>query len=118
MLLLWFCCDYVILQISWCYYFIIIILYFHYTDNSYDRDDIPLTQFVLKRKTEFYEEDEILEDEQEEDKESIYETDDEGMCILVWFVLYSYYWIASVTYNNSCLSVIKSELVWLQLGYS
>ena len=25
-------------------------------------------------------------------------TDDEGMCILVWFLWYSYAWIASVTY--------------------
>ena len=69
---------------------------------------------VLKRKSEAYEEDEILEDEQEEYEESIYEIDYEVMCIPVWLVLYSYAWIASVTYNNSCLSGIKSELVWLK----
>ena len=66
-----------------CYCFIMIILYFHYTDNSYNSDDIPLYQLVIKRKAEAYEEDEILEDEQEEYEESIYGTDDEGMCILV-----------------------------------
>ena len=63
-----------------------ILLYFHYTDNSYDSDDIPLSQLVLKRKAKVYKEEEILEDEQEEDEESIYRADDEGMCIPVWFV--------------------------------
>ena len=67
-----------------------LLICFHYTDNSYDSNDIPLTQLFLKRKSESNEEDEILEDEQEEDEESIYETDDEGMCILVWFVFNSY----------------------------
>ena len=66
-----------------CYCFIMLLLYCHYTDNSYDSDDIPLTQLVLNRKSESNEKDEILEDEQEEDEESIYETDDEGMCIFV-----------------------------------
>ena len=42
-----------------------ILLYFHYTDNSYDSDDIPLSELVLKRKAEAYEEEEILEDGQE-----------------------------------------------------
>ena len=60
-----------------------IILYFHYTENSYDSNDIPLTQLVLKHKSELNEEDDILEHEQEEDEESIYKTYDEGMCILV-----------------------------------
>ena len=45
-----------------------LILYFHYIYNSYDSDDIPLTQLVLKRKSELNEEDEILEDKQEEDE--------------------------------------------------
>ena len=78
-----FCYTSVVILICSCYFFIMILLYFHYTDNSYDSDDIPLSQLVLKRKAEAYEEDEILEDEQEEDEEYIYETDDEGMCILV-----------------------------------
>ena len=60
-----------------------LLLDFHYIDNSYIRDDITLTLLVLKRKSDLDEEDEILEDEQEEDKEYIYKTDDEGMCILV-----------------------------------
>ena len=59
-----------------------------------------------------------MEDEQEEDEESIYGTNGEGMCILAWFVLCSYAWIDSVTYNNSFLSGNKSEIVWLKLGYS
>ena len=54
-----------------CYCFIMILLYFHYTDNSYDSADILLTQFFLKPKSELNEEDEILEDEQEEDEEYI-----------------------------------------------
>ena len=45
-----------------------ILLYFHYTENSYDSNDIPLTQLVIKLKSEFNKEDEILEDEQEEDE--------------------------------------------------
>ena len=60
-----------------------LLLYFHYTDNSYDSDDIPLSRLGLKRKAEAQEEEEILEDEQEEDEESIIATDDEGMCIFV-----------------------------------
>ena len=36
------------------------------------------------------------------------------LCIIVWFVLYSYAWIYSVTHINYCLSVINPELVWLQ----
>ena len=60
-----------------------LLLYFRYIDNSYDSDDIPLTQLVIMCKSESNEEDEILEDEQEEDEESIYETGDEVMCILV-----------------------------------
>ena len=60
-----------------------LLLYFHYTDNSYDSNYIPLAQLVLKRKAEVYEEDEIWEDEQEEYGESIYGTDDESMCLLV-----------------------------------
>ena len=39
-----------------------ILLYFHYTDNSYNNDDITLTRLVLKRKSELNKEDEILED--------------------------------------------------------
>ena len=66
-----------------CYCFIMLLLYCHYTDNSYNSDDITLTQLFLNRKSESNEKDEILEDEQEEDEESIYETDDEGMCIFV-----------------------------------
>ena len=60
-----------------------LLLYFHYTDNIYDSGDIHLTQVVLKPKSELNEDDRILEDEQEEDEESIYETGDEVMCILV-----------------------------------
>ena len=45
-----------------------LLLYFHYIDNSYDIDDIPLSELVLKRKAKAYEEKEILEDEQEEDE--------------------------------------------------
>ena len=60
-----------------------ILLYFHHTDNSYYSKDIPLTQLVIKHKSELNEEDEVLEDEQKEDEEYIYETDDEGMCIIV-----------------------------------
>ena len=33
-----------------------------------------------------------------EDEEFSYQTDDVGMCIIVWFLWYSYAWIASVTY--------------------
>ena len=62
-----------------------LLLYVHYTYKSYDSDDdIPISQLVLKRKSEAYKEEEIL-DEQEEDEESIYGADDEGMCILVLF---------------------------------
>ena len=66
-----------------CYCFIMLILCFQYKDNSYDSDDNPLSQFVLNSKAEVYEEDEILEDEQEEDKEYYYRTDNEDMCIPV-----------------------------------
>ena len=67
------------LKCSW-FCFIILLLYFHYTDNSYD---IPLSELVLKRKAKAYEEEEILEDEQEGEEEYNIATDDEGMCILV-----------------------------------
>ena len=63
--------------------FIMLLLYFHYTDNSYDIDDIPLPELVLKRKEKAYEEEEILDNEQEEDEETNIETDDEGMFICV-----------------------------------
>ena len=36
------------------------------------------------------------------------------LCIIFWFVLYSWAWIASVTHIKYCLLVIKPELVWLQ----
>ena len=55
------------LKCSW-FCFIMFILYFHYIDKSYDSDDIPLSELVLKRKAKAYEEEEILEDEQEEDE--------------------------------------------------
>ena len=70
------------LKCSW-FCFIILILYFHYTDNSYDSDDIPLPELVLMRKAKSYEEEEILEDEQDEYEESNITNDDEGMCIRV-----------------------------------
>ena len=70
------------LKCSW-FCFIMLLLYFHYTDKSYDSDDIPLSELVLKRKAEAYEEEEILEDEQEEDEVSNIATDDEVMCICV-----------------------------------
>ena len=73
------------LKCSW-FCFIMLLLYFHYTYNSYDSDDIPLYELVLKRKAEAYDEEEILEDEQKEDEEFNIATDDEGMCIRVWFV--------------------------------
>ena len=38
------------------------------------------------RKAKSYEEEEILEDEQDEYEESNITNDDEGMCIRVWFV--------------------------------
>ena len=60
-----------------------LILYLHYKDKGYNSNDIPLTQVVLKRKSELNEEDEISEDEQEEDEEYMCETYDEGMCIIV-----------------------------------
>ena len=67
------------LKCSW-FCFIMLLLYFHYTDKSYDRnDDIPISQLVLKRKAKAYEEEEMLDDEQEEDEESNIATDDEGM---------------------------------------
>ena len=113
---LWLCYASVMLLICWCYCFIMLILYLHYKDKGYNSNDIPLTQVVLKRKSELNEEDEISEDEQEEDEEYIRETDDVGMCIIVWFVSYSYGYFASVKYNKYCLSVMKPELVWLQLG--
>ena len=58
-------------------------LYFHYTDNSYDRDDIILSKLVLERKAKAYKEEESLDDEQEEDQESNIASDDEGMYIRV-----------------------------------
>ena len=60
-----------------------LLLYFHYIDNSYDSDYIPLSGLVCKRKARAYEEEEILKDEQEEDEESDIATDDEGMCTRV-----------------------------------
>ena len=58
------------LKCSW-FCFIMLLLYVHYTDKSYDsNDDIPISQLVLKRKTKAYEEEESLDDEQEEDEES------------------------------------------------
>ena len=60
-----------------------LLLYFHFTDNSYDRNDIPISELVLKRKAKAYKEKESLEDEQEEDEESNIATNDEGMCIRV-----------------------------------
>ena len=69
------------LKNSW-FCFIMLLLYFRYTDNSYDSDDdIPISQLVLKRKAKAYEEEESLDDEQEEDEESNISTDDEVM----WF---------------------------------
>ena len=117
-ILLSLCYDYIMFLICWCYYLIMLLLYFHFTENSYYSNDIPLIQLVLKRKSELNEEDEILEDGKEEDEEYICENDDEGMCIIFWFVLYYYAWIDLVTYKNYCLSVMKPELVSLQLGYS
>ena len=55
------------LKCSW-FCFIMFILYFHYIDKSYDSDDIPLSELVLKLKSKAYEEEEILEGEQEEDE--------------------------------------------------
>ena len=70
------------LKCSW-FCFIMLLSYFHYTDNSHDSDvDILIYQLVLKRKAKAYEEEESLDDEQEEDEESNIATDDEGMCIL------------------------------------
>ena len=40
-----------------------LLLYLHYTDNSYDSDDdIPISELVLKRKSKAYEEEESLDD--------------------------------------------------------
>ena len=44
------------------YDYFMLLLYLHYTENSYDSNDITLTQLVLKCKSESYEGDEILED--------------------------------------------------------
>ena len=68
------------LKCSW-FCFIMLLLYFHYTDNSYDSNEITLSKLVLKRKSELNEEDEILEDDQEEDEGYMIATVDEGMCI-------------------------------------
>ena len=73
------------IMICSCYCFIMLLLYFHFTYNSYNSNDIPLTQLVLKRKSESNEEDGILEDEQEGDEEYIYKTYDEGMGIIILF---------------------------------
>ena len=93
MLLLLFRYDYdmfwyasvMFLKISW-FFFIMLLLYFHYTDNSYDSNDIPISELALKRKAKAYEEEESLDDEQEEDEEYNIATDDDGMFISVWFV--------------------------------
>ena len=54
-----------------------LVLYFHYTDKSYDsNDDIPIPHLVLKRKAKAYEEEESLDDEQEEDEESNLKTNE------------------------------------------
>ena len=111
MILLCSCYIYVMFLICLCYSFIILLLNFHYTENSYNSNAIPLTQFVLKRKSNLNEEDESSENEQEEYEEFIFETDDEGMCIIVLLVLYYYACIASVPYNNYFLSVMKPEFV-------
>ena len=58
------------LKCSW-FCFIMLLLYFHYTDKSYDSDDnIPISQLVLKRKA--------LDDEQEEDEEEEDESSSDG----------------------------------------
>ena len=67
--------------------FIVLLLYFHYTDNSYySYDYIPISQLVLKRKA--------LNDEQEEDEEEDDESssdgNDPGLCSL-------YFHYASIT---------------------
>ena len=47
------------------------LLYFHYTDKSYDiDDDITISQLVIKRKSKAYEEEESLENDHEEHEES------------------------------------------------
>ena len=63
-----------------------LLLYFHYTDNSYDSDDIPISELVIKRKAKAYEEEESLDNEQEEDEESNIATYYEGVWFCVWFV--------------------------------
>ena len=60
-----------------------LLLHFHYKDNSYYSDDVPLYKLVQNRKAKAYEEEEFWEDEQEEDEESNIATDDEGICIRV-----------------------------------
>ena len=92
----------VMLILRWRYDYIFFFAYI-WIDKSYDSDDLPLTQMVLQRNSEVNDGDKIPEDEEDdasfrEDNEFSYETDDEGMCILVWFLWYSYAWIASVTY--------------------
>ena len=66
------------LKCSWLC-FIMLLLYFHYTDKSYDSDDdIPISQLILKRKAKAYEEEEILGDKQEEDEEEEDESSSDG----------------------------------------
>ena len=51
------------LKCSW-FCLIMLILYFHYTDNIYDSDDIPISELVLKHKAKAYEKEESLDGEQ------------------------------------------------------
>ena len=63
------------------------LLYFYYTDKSYDSDDdIPISQLVLKRKAKAYEEEESMDNEQEEDEESNLKTN-EAIGTIASFVL-------------------------------
>ena len=64
------------LKCSW-FCFVMLLLYVHYTDKSYDSDDdTPISQLVLKRKANAYEEEESLDDEQEKDEESNLKTNE------------------------------------------
>ena len=57
------------LKCSW-FCFIMLLLYFHYKDKSYDSaDDIPISQLVLKRKAKAYEDEKRFDAEQEEYEE-------------------------------------------------
>ena len=79
-----------LLKCSW-FCFIMLLLYFHYTDKSYDSDDnITISQLVLKLKA--------LDDEQEEDEEEEDELssdgNDPGLCSLC----FHYYSITLLLY--------------------